>query len=462
MSIVSVFAVMFLAMLLGMVMNAGRDVDGKLRMQNAADSAAYSGGVVLARGMNTLAFTNHLLCDVFALDAFLHEAGAQNSASYTSQILQAWNNVAKQFQASGFPKFTALGSAIQQKTPLEQQMVNSYSNWAKSVSDQVLPLMDEILQDQLIPQYQRAVVAAFPDIAASAAQETAARNGTPDFGRGTMYGVLWRADGRPLGGGNEAGYSPDERTLPAVDPEMDSLPNQSDYVRQARRDRWRLSHKYLEDWNNEMLSGFDQYGKMSQFANLWRSFTCGYLEYLLNDVYPRTNLPMMIHDNPGDAANPTAELQQHYTFIAVSYWKKLPEMLPGLFRNPLEPDAQAFAEVHVFIPRQRLEWVRPQPPSSSRTSLGGVPGEIAYVGSGGGSQGGSGGAAAWEVGRVGGPTIWNLWNQSWDSQLAPVTAPALAAILQTDPQLPGFDAENYKLPNLGGLTSDEIQQISPH
>ena len=66
MSIVSVFAVMFLAMLLGMVMNAGRHVDGKLRMQNAADSAAYSGGVVLARGMNTLAFTNHLLCDIFA------------------------------------------------------------------------------------------------------------------------------------------------------------------------------------------------------------------------------------------------------------------------------------------------------------------------------------------------------------------------------------------------------------
>ncbi len=47
MSIVSVFAVLFLAMLLGMVMNVGRHVDGKLRMQNAADSAAYSGGVVL-------------------------------------------------------------------------------------------------------------------------------------------------------------------------------------------------------------------------------------------------------------------------------------------------------------------------------------------------------------------------------------------------------------------------------
>ncbi len=463
MSIVSVFAVLFLAMLLGMVMNAGRHVDGKFRMQNAADSAAYSGGVVLARGMNTLAFTNHLLCDVFALDAFLREARDQNSASYSRQILTAWNNVAAQFSASGYPKFTALGPAIRQKTPLEQQMVNSYSDWAKSVSDQVLPLMDEILQDELIPKYQRAVVAAFPDIAASAAAETARQNGTPDYGRGTMYGVLWRTDGRPLGGGNEASYSPDDRTLPAVDPELDSLPNQGDYVRQARIDRSRLAHKYLADWNNQMLSGFDQEAKMSQFANLWRSFTCGYLEELLNVEYPRTNLPMMILDNPADASNPTSELQQRYTFIAVTYWKKLPEMMPGLFHNPMEADAQAFAEVHVFIPRKRLEFVRPQQQTSSRTSLGGVPGEIAYVGSSGGSQSSSSnGTSQWEVGRVGGPSIWNLWNQSWDCQLAPVTAPTLATILQTDPQLSGFDAQNYTLPNLGGLTSDDIQQISPH
>src|SRR5208337_3984656 len=105
MSIVSVFAVMFLIMLLGMVMNVGRHVDGKLRMQNAADAAAYSGGVVLARGMNTLAFTNHMLCDVFAVTAILREARDQNSASYTPSILAAWSKVAPIFSSSRFPKF---------------------------------------------------------------------------------------------------------------------------------------------------------------------------------------------------------------------------------------------------------------------------------------------------------------------------------------------------------------------
>ncbi|MCE9555866.1 MAG: Tad domain-containing protein, partial [Planctomycetes bacterium] len=73
-SILSVFAVLLMAMLLGMVMNVGREVNNKVQMQNAADAATYSGGVVMSRGMNTLAFTNHLLCDTFALTAFMREA----------------------------------------------------------------------------------------------------------------------------------------------------------------------------------------------------------------------------------------------------------------------------------------------------------------------------------------------------------------------------------------------------
>jgi hypothetical protein len=414
--------------------------------------------------MNTLAFTNHLLCDVFAVTAFLREARDHNAATYSPNILGAWNKVADQFTASGYPKFTALGSAIKQKTPMEQKMVTSYSTWAKSVSDQVLPLMEEILSDELIPKYQRAVVAAFPDIAQSAARETAARNGVPDHGRGTMYAVLWRTDGRPVGGAAEAGYSPDDRTIPAVDPELDSMPNQDEYLHAAQMQRYVLSHKYLNDWNNEALVGFDTNGKMSQFGNLWRSFTCGYLDHLLNVEYPKNNLPMQIRDNPADSASASLELQNHYTFISVVYWKKLPEMMPGLFRNPLEADSQAFAEVHLFIPRARLGWVHEVPGSASNSSpQGGVPGEVAYFGTGGAAQGGgSTGAGHWVVGRVGGPPDWNLLNQSWNCQLAPVVETSLATILQSDPQLPDFDAQNFKLPKLDGLTGDDIQEISPH
>ena len=83
-SILSVFAVLILTALLGMVMNAGRQVDGKIRMQNAADAAAYSGATVIARAMNTLAFTNHLLCETFAMTAFLREANSRIDRSATS------------------------------------------------------------------------------------------------------------------------------------------------------------------------------------------------------------------------------------------------------------------------------------------------------------------------------------------------------------------------------------------
>ena len=110
-SIVSVFAVLLLTMLLGMLMNVGRQVDGKIRMQNAADAAAYSGGLVLTRGMNDLAFTNHLLADVFALTAFMREARDQNAKSLVPGILTAWENVGAVFGGSRFQKFSALGPA---------------------------------------------------------------------------------------------------------------------------------------------------------------------------------------------------------------------------------------------------------------------------------------------------------------------------------------------------------------
>ena len=108
-SILSVFAVLLLAMLLGMVMNVGHHVDGKIRMQNAADAVAYSGAVVIARGLNTLAFTNHLLSDVFALTAFMREARDRNSEQYVPSILAAWNEVGPVFAEVGLPEVPATG-----------------------------------------------------------------------------------------------------------------------------------------------------------------------------------------------------------------------------------------------------------------------------------------------------------------------------------------------------------------
>ena len=460
-SILSVFAVLLLVMLLGMVMNVGRQVDGKIRIQNAADATAYSGGVVLARGLNTLAFTNHLLCDVFATTAFLREARDRNAESYVPSILAAWEKEGPVFSGSGFDKFEDLGPAISQKVPLEQELVRSYSEWAAAVSDAVLPLMEGILDEELIPQYQRAVAAAFPDIAQAAALEVAIRNGQPDFGRGKILGALWRSSGQLVGGD----YEMADPSLPVVDPELGTMPNQSEYLSTARRQRESQANRYLRDWNRQTLAFFDRGGKMSQFGALWRSFTCGYLRQLLDEEYPDRNLPFIIHTKANDLLTADARnnhLDQYFTFLGVVYWKQVPEFAPKVFFNPIDGDAMAFAQVRVFVPRRRLVWLYINGGGGSTTPIGGVPGEFPTLPNEATPEPGQGSTGQWIVGRERVSGSWTLLNQRWTCQLVPATMPALAAILQTVPPMSEFAEEEIVLPSLGNVSSEEIGRISPH
>ena len=477
-SIISVFAVLLLTMLLGMVMNVGRQVDGKIRMQNSADAAAYSGGVVLARGMNTLTFSNHLLSDVFALTAFMREARDRNAEKFVPDVLGAWSSVATKFAGSGFPKFAALGHGIQQKVPLEQALVTTYGDWAAASSERVLPLLEEILAQELIPQYQRAVVAAFPDIAQAAAMEVSLRNGRPDHGRGEMQAILWRASGQPVGGENEVA----DPTLPAVDPVSTLLPDRDRYVSTARRQRRSLARRYLGQWNRLSMRIFDYEGKMSQFGAFWRSFTCGQLERLLEKEYPSRNLPHVLlirkppsclcndepdEDDEDDGEEPSDTprndyLQHHFTFIATVYWGKVPELMPRLFRNPTDNDSTAFAEVRMFIPQSRLVWKRPSPWRPAGGIPVGVPGEYVDWVPPIDPEPIDDGETSWHVGSQSVPTHWDLLNQRWTCQLVPATQASLADILQTVPPIASSTGQQIVPPDLGGLTSEDITRISPH
>ncbi len=192
-SIVAVFSVLLLAMLFGMVLNAGRQADSKVKMQNASDAAAWSSGIVLARTMNTLAFTNHLLCDIFSLTAILREASQHNAEQMVPPILAAWSKVGPVFSQSQFAKFKALGPAITAKVPLEQKMVTAYCNWTAGTANLVLPVWEQILSQQLIPQFQRALVNATPQLAQIAAGEIARRHGLGSPERGPMGAMVYLA-----------------------------------------------------------------------------------------------------------------------------------------------------------------------------------------------------------------------------------------------------------------------------
>jgi hypothetical protein len=498
-SIVSVFGLILLVFLLGLVMNAGRQIDQKVKMQNAADSATYAGGVVLGRGMNTLAFTNHLMSDVFALTAFFREGYERNAASMTPAILDNWARIAPTLTGSEFPRFDQLGMAIAEKVPYEREMVFTFSEWTYAASEMMLPVFETILAERLIPEFQRALVESTPRLAQYATDEVAQRHGQAWPRPAELRGVLWRTVPDPVGGTSEYW----RRTLPVVDPVMDELPNQEEYMEDARQQRSLLAHEYLRRWNDESMRPFDEDGKMSQFGSLWRIFTCGQLRRLLIDEYPDTNLPFQIRHKLNDIHDVNGHFEQDFMFVGVVYREKIGDRIPGIFQNPIENDTTAYAQLMMFVPLARLvkQWQGPSAVaeiSESERSGGGIPGEQVpipgmvtrgqpalrhgpsawqtYPGNddpGNDSGDDSGDESdvsseeddeqAWIVRRQSGqwfPSRWDLITQNWTVQLTPATTSSIPEILSLQPyvnHMPVFD-----LPDLTPLTSEDLQWLSHH
>ena len=72
-SIVTLFAVLGLLILIGLVGNAGHAVNRRIETQNASDAAAIASSQWMARGMNSMTATNHMLGELTAIVA-IHEA----------------------------------------------------------------------------------------------------------------------------------------------------------------------------------------------------------------------------------------------------------------------------------------------------------------------------------------------------------------------------------------------------
>ena len=236
----------------------------------------------------------------------------------------------------------------------------------------------------------------------------AERNGPAGNPYGRILGVLWGTRGEPVALADQSAA----RTMPVVDPELDQTPEQPQYVSLARAQReyfakqrylgigFRRGTKYAPTWTghpftwtDEAFWMFDNVAKMCQFGNLFRGFACGQFDQLFNVDYPQTNLPFVIlaSNNPKDApglpyldpaANNNAHLEQYYTFVGVAYRRAAPEMMPGLFRNPMRATANsdpyaatAYATVRVFIPSPRLVWVvTGSTTTNPGMPAGGVPG----------------------------------------------------------------------------------------
>jgi hypothetical protein len=146
-------------------------------------------------------------------------------------------------------------------------------------------------------------------------------------------------------------------------------------------------------------------------------------------------------------------------------------MAPRIFYNPMPASSVAFAQVRVFIPERRLVW-KHAGGRSPPTPVGGVPGEFPSLPP---SQDGKeppkppsppdinppGGD--WAVGRQDGIVrSWDLLNQHWTAKLVPAAIRTLPAILQEPPNVPGFNPQRFRLPDLAGLQMDQIGVINTH
>lgn len=475
-SIVSVFALILLTMLLGLVMNSGRQVDQKVKMQNAADAATYAGGTVIVRNMNTISFTNHLLCDVFALTAFMREARDRNAQSLTPDILANWQRVGPAFVGSEFEKFDLMGQGIVEKVPQEANMVATWSDWAAAASELMLPVLEEILEERQIPEFQRDLIEATSPQAQTAANEIAQRHGRAWPQPTLVRGAMWKQDA--VGALAEVGPGR-SRVLPVVDVVMDPLENRDRLTNVARQHRRSLSFTYLEHWNAESLMAFDRYAKMSQFSNLWRIFTAGQLDKLLEEEYPDTNLPIEIASTVEEIDNLNEHLEDNFTFVGVVYRQKPDDYMPGVFRNPLAADSTAYAQVMMFVPRKRLlkGWPWTERVSGDNVNSGAVPGEAVQLPSIPNEPPPEDPETEpdWIVYRqrsmvnfrgetlvVGSPrladmfaTYWNTFNQNWTMQLVPATLPSLPTILSAP-------VDSYQPANLGELTEEDVPWLSHH
>lgn len=332
-SIFSVIVLLLLTMLLGMILNVGEQIDDKIKMQNAVDAATYSSGVVMARGLNTLAFTNHLLSETIALTAYFREGRDRYAESLVGDILNAWTVVDQQLGMSEFKLIRDIQPAMAPKIELERRLVKAFGDMTAVKARLLLPPLEMILgipeaggtnpdprnaPSHLIPEFQRAVVFAIPESSNLIASEIAKRN-MPGKNRQKTQCVIWsqQTDSSTVVNDN----NPLERLLPAVDPSSEGsdfqyLSSGEVYLYQkiARENRNRLAARYLKDWihdedydespswrndltpfeRNTISTGGRVSAKQSQFINLYRGFTCAKLNHLLYDQYPNTNLPHML------------------------------------------------------------------------------------------------------------------------------------------------------------------------
>lgn len=480
-SVLSVIALLLLTMLLGMILNVGEQLDEKIELQNAADAASYSSSVVVARGMNTVAFTNHLLSETFALTAYFREGRDRSAESLVPEILNTWEKLDGQLELSSFKLIRDIKIGLLPKIQMEREMVQTFGDMTQMKARLILPALETILglpenpnsegltADQqkmialthLIPTFQRTVMLAIPAAATEVVNEIGRRNARGLDGRvaQTVVWTTWLT--APVQTIDQR--NPRLRMLPGLDPSYEGPDSGyldwweiALYQSEARRRRDGLAEIYLREW--EYDRGFDLapfyrehhseggmvYAKMSNFFHMWRGFTGARLQRLLNEEYPTTNLPHMIRLPNGETQQ--QYLEHQFSFDTTIYRRQRTPRMPGMYRVPIRGDNVAFARATVYLPLPRIVTEAGCP----AFHCWGWDRRVRHH-------------RVWQcqpyecIEKI--PTEWSLFSQNWAARLIPTSPEAALGLLQTNPQ---SVVQGVTLPNMSSLQVQDLKAINFH
>ena len=372
-SLLTVFVMLGCTWLLLWLLNSAKQLDSKVRLQNAVDAAGQSGVGILARGMNAVAFANQLEADLLAAVAVMQAAEGTPAASSPLIALR--------------PVFEEILAGLPGQRPT----------------------------DRPIPAFRSDVVRRIPSLADEVTRNVGRANGlwrganvgnTPDGPQGPLLVQLWTTTGLPMGRSSE--IDPLTRTLPLIDPsplgpDATYLTDPSHLLELARRERERLVRHYLGPWAVDLASGDPVLAAtLMQLAERQ-------LQLLLDGLYRDSNLPLILRDqSPG-----LSHMERDLMFVAVAYRAHARNTAPVMFHNPhaaLAP-AMAFAQLHLFLPRPRYTccpWgeTRINPRTDQEYFISNTDG--------------------W-------PTEWEASTQNWHAKLVPATAQSISSILTSGP-----------------------------
>ncbi len=397
-SLLAVFILLGCTWLLLWLLNSAKQLDSKVRMQNAVDAAGQSGVGVLARGMNAVAFANQLEADLLAAVAVMQ--GARETPGASSPLV-----------GTLLPLFQEILAGQPGQSPL----------------------------DRPIPAFRSDVVRQIPSLADQVTRQVGRFNGfwngptaadNPDGPQGPLLVQLWTTAGQPVGYVSED--DPLSRTLPLLDPSPEGpdarffsdINLRLEFSRVARE---RLVRHYIPMW------ALDVAGGDSVLAGQLIIAAERHVRELLNGIYHNSNLPMILRSTPPGSQS----LELDTMFVAVAYRLHVKPTAPLMFQNPnaaLAP-SMAFSQNALFLPRPRFTCC---PWGETRTNP--VTGEEDFISY-----------------TDGWPHDWSANSQNWQTKLVPATSRSVSSILSSSPP-----QSNLNPPQWGALSPRDIDVLTHH